>query len=1004
MEVVCRIELFGGLRLVRGDEVTTRFPTQKAGLLLAYLALSLGRPRSREQIIDVLWPDLEPDAGRNNLSTLLSLLRRALEPKGTPTGAILQADRQAVALNTDNVQTDVAEFDALCQRAERAPEPDARLQCWHQAIALASGELLPGCYEDWALNARTHTLERRAQSLRLRAGLLLDLRRHNEARADAALALDMDACDEDACRLQMRALAASGRVEAAMQAYARLERALLDSVAAKPSRLTRDLYARLRDAPDSFVVSPSQALPVNSEAVSNDAPDDAPSVMAPPIPASPPVLPVEVTDAFPLALPPSLTRFFGREREQQELNRMLCASDTRLITLLGAGGAGKTRLALELARQSAPQYKGRVWFVALADAVLPSQILTLLHSALALPAAPGDPLEAVITALTGTPALLILDNMEHLLPDGEKPVRRLLQRLPDLVCLVTSRHALGLEGEQEYALPPLAVPDERTTAGMGGPTLNAAPVNRAGKAGKYVDDGLLECASVRLYVDRAQKAKADFALTAQNAHAVAALCRRLEGMPLAIEMAAAWIKTLPPARMLTRLERQLDLLVSRRRDLPPRQQSLRATCEWSYNLLSPELRQAFARLSVFRGGWTLDAALELIGPDAPHYLAELGARSLLYETASPSDPEEETRYRLLEPLREFAGEKLAESDEADRIAAQHTRYFLQMASDSRAAWDGPQQAAAFERLERDHDNIRAALTCCAADVGGGMEGLRAVAVMQRFWRLRGYLAEARQRTETALAHAGAQDMTTERAQALNCLGMVAWMSGDYPTATAYFTNALDAFRGMDNLLGMARTLGNLGNLAEENADNDRAQSLQEQSLALYRQLGDVTGMAMCMTCLANIAANRSDFDAAWELQAQCVAIYREQGNRENVCNVLIGMAFTACHQGRTQAARRCLEESLPLVRYFRNPQEYAYALGAAANILFTENNLALSARLYGAMYSARARNHIPLPPQDSESVEAAVSVLRATLGETVCAALMAEGASYTDQQALEAVF
>ena len=1056
MDIRCRIELLGELRVVQGDQAHSRFRTHKAAHLLAYLALHLHQTHAREQLLELFWPDMETKAARDNLSTALSQLRRQLEPTGIPARSILIADWQQVGLNPIAVSTDVGDFDALIRQARQSEDAAAKIDCLGQAIDLYRGDLLPACYDEWAAREQF-----RLQSQYLEC--LLQLTRLLEAGGKYADALDYarrvtakDAYAEAGYQAQMRLLARLGRPALALQTYHAFESLLRRELQTPPSGATRQMAERIGQEPGAYAPAPpvhAQTPPVPQSAAGAYAPSLADAatgpVSAPPLS---PCAPADGTTPAPAracaahsapTLPLQLTRFFGRAQERRQLIRLLQTPDIRLLTLLGPGGAGKTRLSIEVAGHVAPFFANRVWFVSLGDVPAASLIPSALRSALRLTSdaqtAPLDRVTAYLgEELKGAPCLLVLDNMEHLLEEpgwtGKRDnpgqsgsvglIRLLLERVPNLTLLATSRQALRIGGEQEFALPPLALPPD------------------ASDASDADLQALLANDSVALYMDRARAVRPDFALGAHNAQAIAALCRRLEGMPLALEMAAAWIKTLPPHKMLERLEHQLDLLVSRRRDLPPRHQSLRATIAWSYDLLDPGLRQIFAQLAVFRGGWTTEDAEAVCGRDTLHALLALQECSLIVqieargtdgnmgdttvrqgggqeeegqddqedggeesgdgEENGGADGEVWARYRMLEPLREFALEKLAERNETELLARRHARHFLQAALDSQDAWSGPRQAEAFERLEREHDNLRAALDCFATDAQGGADGLRMIFSMQRFWRMRGWLTEAQQWHERALAHPGAQALTSDRANVINTLGMVFWMRGDYPSATDRFTSALDAYRALNDTLGMARALGNLGNLAEEHADNDRAQALQEQSLALYRQLENRDGMARCLFCLANIANNKGNFDLTWELQEQCAAIQRQQGDTNGLCNTLIGMAFTARYQGRLGVARSLLTEGLPLAWRLQDFQEYAFALEAAACIAFDESNYVLSARMFGAMQQARARHQMPLPPGNVPGVEGRINALRAALGEEVCAACLREGAAYTGKQAQDA--
>ncbi len=436
------------------------------------------------------------------------------------------------------------------------------------------------------------------------------------------------------------------------------------------------------------------ALPAPKLPLTFPAPDPAA------LPAAPTVPPKPLPSGFPL----QFTRFFGREAERARLSEMLCDPAIALVTLIGPGGAGKTRLALETARQVADGFSGSVCFAGLADLSDSALILVSLAAALRLPlSGESTPLAQVTAHLAAGESLLVLDNLEHLGEEGAAQIRALLAQTPGLTCFVTSRRRLDLEGERELFLRPLPIPD----SSAGGSEAPAA---------------LVCLPSVQLFVDRAQAVRPDFQITAHNAEAVAAICRTLEGMPLALELAAARIQTLTPAQMQEQLAARLDFLISRRRDLPSRHRSLRAALEWSTLLLTPEQTRFFVRLSVFRGGCTLESAAAVCETDrALPLLEELRERSLL-AAEDPKEPGLSMRFRMLESLREFGEEHLS-PEECRALNRRHAEYFQELAGRMDALWDGPEQDRARAALEAEYDNLRAALTFYQADEAGGGGGI-----------------------------------------------------------------------------------------------------------------------------------------------------------------------------------------------------------------------------------------------------------------------------------------
>jgi predicted ATPase/DNA-binding SARP family transcriptional activator len=914
----CRVELFGGLRLLQGDRVVTRFRTHKAATLLAYLALHLRQSHPRDQLVDLFWPEMDLEPGRTNLSTALTSLRRQLEPPGIPAGSLLVADRRTVQLNPGAVTTDVAELDALLDTASRTEELPERTLLLERTVDLYRGELLPGCYEEWALLERARCSERSIDALEELAAAREETGDLEAAVAAARRAVEADPYREEPYRVQMRCLAAQSRVGAALESYRKLEEVLQADLGVSPAATTRELAERLRRDPGS--IRPVRPAPLASDGRQPTA--DRTSV-PPPSAAQHPIPPdaseheragdpaaVGGRPSTVASLPLQLTRFFGREEEVADLTRRLVQPETRLLTLTGPGGAGKTRLAIEVARQVAPAFDGRVWFVELAALPDPNLIPFALAQTLKLSLSPDkDPLETVVERLADLPCLLLLDNVEHLLrnrssllgpesPPASKSarpagatalVRLLLERVPQLTCLATSRQPLHLGGEQEFPVPPLGMP-----------------------TGTETPERLLQWGSVALYADRAQLARPDFAVTERNGEAVAELCRKLEGMPLAIEMAAAWAKLLPPTRMLERLERQLDLLVSRRRDLPPRHQSLRATIEWSYGLLSLEQQACFARLSVFRGGWSLEAAEAVCGGEALRLLSELQEQSLVVILEGQA----ETRYRMLEPLREYAAEKLRECGEEASARAAQALYFLSLAEEARAALECSGRVW-LDRLETEHDNLRAALRWYLEERDAA-SALRLAAALVPFWEVRFHLAEGQQWLESVLALPEAANAGVARARALAGAARLAVRRMDRSTGQRYWEEALAICRQREDRRGIAELLLQMGELEGYLSPGPEAAAGFAESLAFWREVGDRASVARTLFLQARLATARAAFPEARALHAEAAALNRELGDLRSAALNLRTLGDLSNTMGDYAVARTHLEESLAIDRQLDN--------------------------------------------------------------------------------------
>jgi predicted ATPase/DNA-binding SARP family transcriptional activator/Tfp pilus assembly protein PilF len=624
-------------------------------------------------------------------------------------------------------------------------------------------------------------------------------------------------------------------------------------------------------------------------------------------------------------LPPQLTRFFGREEEIAQLRDLLSAAGTRLVTVTGPGGSGKSRLALEVAGRLTAAWRGAIWYVPLTDLKEAWLIITAIRDALGLPrAADLEPLEQIVAFLSRQPCMLLLNNFEQLVEEGAPVVRTLLERVPSLTLLITSRRRLDLPGEREFHLLPLPVPGD-----------------------VQAPEQLLANDSVKLFVDRARVARLDFQLTDGNAAAVAALCTRLEGLPLALELAAARLRVLTPAQVLARLEQRLDFLVSRERTADARQLSLRATLDWSYQLLSPELQPFFARLSVFRGGWALEAAEAICegnggqgaGP-ALNFMEQLRECSLILVV----EEAREARYRFLETVREYAWEQLGE-DERDSLEQQHAEFYLALAEEAASRLIGAEQASWLDRLETEQDNMRAALAW-ATRHGEGELGLRLGTALWRFWHVRGHLREGRDRLHAVLAMPDAAPRDLRRARALDAAGALAHDQGDLGAAAGLHEESLAIARECGDRETIASALNNLGNVARDQGNAERATTFYEAALAAWRALGNIPRVAIVLNNLGSVARDQGHFEEAFTFYRQSLALQRESGNQRGIATALNNIATVAISQGQHERAGALLNESLSILRELRDSYAIAMVLDNLAHLAFEQGDLARAAELY----------------------------------------------------------
>ena len=617
-------------------------------------------------------------------------------------------------------------------------------------------------------------------------------------------------------------------------------------------------------------------------------------IVAPDLPADFP--PLTSLDRPIHNLPVEVTAFIGRETEVVAARDVLAQPDVRLLTLTGPGGTGKTRLALRVARELLGGYPDGVWFVALAPVMNPGIVAATIAETLGLRETPGEPVEQTLRDyLRPRRLLLVLDNFEHVVAAAPL-VADLLAHAPSLEVLVTSRAPLRLSGEHELPVPPLALPADDGAIGL---------------------DDALASEAVRLFVERARNVRGDFTLGERNASAVAAICRRLDGLPLAIELAAARIRLLSPQAILARLDNRLSLLAGGERDRPERQQTLRAAIAWSHDLLGPEEQTLFRRLGVFAGGCTIDAAEEVTAAGMAS-LAVLDALMVLVENSLVRQEEStagglaDPRFSMLQTIQEFAVEQLDANGEAGTIRDAHAAYFARVATAAEPHLTGASAVVWLDRLDADHDNLRAALAWLR-ERGHTQETVTLAGALWRFWWLRGHVSEGREELERALAATGAVDAIA-RAAALDAAGVLAETQGDFDRAEALHTEALALSRQAANQTGIARALGNLGVVAADRGDEAQAMTFLEESLALSRALDDAQMVATALNDLGGLAYSRGDLDRAESLLQESLALRRTSGSESEIARSLNNLGAVALHRGDDIQACRLFEESLSLYR------------------------------------------------------------------------------------------
>jgi predicted ATPase/class 3 adenylate cyclase len=612
-------------------------------------------------------------------------------------------------------------------------------------------------------------------------------------------------------------------------------------------------------------------------------------------------------------LPVQPTVLIGREQEIAGVLQLLQRPELRLVTLTGPGGTGKTRLALQIAAELLDTFADGVWLVNLAPISDPDLVLSAIGQSLGLKETGGQSIRDLVhDYLREKQTLLLLDNCEQVLAAAPL-IAELLAMAPQITVLATSREVLHLRGEQEFAVPPLGLPDHR----------HPAPLERFG-----------QYEAVRLFIERAQAVKADFTVTNDNAPAVAEICVRLDGLPLAIELAAARIKLFPPQALLSRLDQRLTFLTGGARDLPARQQTLRNTIDWSYDLLDAGEQQLFRRLSVFVGGCTLDAITAICPAesepprDVLDIMTALLDQNLLRQNEGPDG---EPRFVLLETVCEYALERLAASDEAEALRRQHAASYLALAEAAEPELHRAPQKAWWNQLEVEHDNLRAALAWALED--GAVEiGLRGAGALWWFWYLRGYWSEGRGWLARALACTDRHAHPVVRAKGLFGAAMLAAVQGDYATARPLSEESLAISRVLADRAGCARALVSLAWVELGASDFAAARALLEESLILFRELGDAWYQAFTLVFLSGMLTDQHDFAAARVLGEESLALFRELGDSWGQAQALSHLGQITLFLGNYDQAAMFIEESLVLARDLENKQLSAGALDQLAGI------------------------------------------------------------------------
>jgi predicted ATPase/DNA-binding SARP family transcriptional activator len=937
---ILEVKLLGKFEVSHGGK-TIAITSRPAQSLVAYLILNAGTAHRREKLAGLLWPDSLEETARDNLRHALWRLRKALPSQ--PKAEYLLPDDLSIAFNASSEYwLDAAELEKLSETASA-----------HELIAILSayqGELLPGFYDEWVVLEREHLYSIFEHHMARLMSLLQNENRWLDMLDWGERWIKLGQRPEPAYRALMMAHAAKGDMSKVAVMYERCVKSLKE-FGIEPSEQTKELYENLKSGKDApKTVSIGKKLG-SKEASSN--------------------------------IPVPLTSFIGRQGELKDIAKLL--SSSRLLTLTGPGGVGKTRLAIQTAHDSIKKFKEGVFWVGLVglsdEKLIPQEIAQALN----VREVSNEPMIMTLkTFLKSKDVLLIIDNCEHLIRACAQYSEQLLGACPKLKILATSIEAFGLFNEVVWKVPSLPLPEMEAALSV---------------------SELQEFASIELFDERAGNAKSGFALDESNVASVTQICRRLDGIPLAIELAAARIRVLSVDEIAARLDDRFSLLTAGSRTAISRHQTLRATIDWSYDLLTEPERVLLRRLSVFAGGFTLEAAEAVCSEgmkrsDILDLLGRLVDKSLvIVDTTSVAGV---TRYRLLETIRQYALEKLTGIGEALAVRDQHLEFFTNLAEEAEPSTFGDEAAIWFKRLDKDLDNIRAAMEW-STNNGEAVKALRIGGSLVYYWFAHPALSsEWHDRIQQALSHPKGMERTLARAKALNGIGFMYW-ADMYPTdRRPEIEEALSIGKELGDQRNIATALRNLGLLESIQGNYVEARALLEQSLEIWREMGFAGKMGGSWTLmfLGDVALNQDAAERARSLYQESFAILSEHGNMNFLAYAVRRLGLLAWREGDYEKALSLCKESLILNQEVNDRRGVLACLAGFAAIAVAQGKFARASQIMAAVESQLVSMGIRLLPVDKMEYERNLAGLRANIDEKVIATFWAKGKELTMEQAI----